>query len=365
MKRDARDIVRGGVLLFMILFVSVLHYATPTEYLHLHEIYQRGYYIPIILAAFWYGPFWGLLSAALTSVLYGIHIHRDWIHVPTYSFNQYAEIFLYNVIALLIGFLSLRERRHREKLEKTSDELSRAYQRLRSAFEQLKQSDRLAALGQLSAGIAHEIRNPLGSIKGSIEILETEIAPDNPKQEFVRIIKEETARLNSIIAEFLKFARPPKPAVEPSSLNELVLSTLMLLQKEAEHSGVEIRRHLDPALPEIKLDRDQIRQVLLNVVLNGIQAMPHGGVLEIRSTAGDKGGAVIEISDNGPGMDEKDLDHIFDPFFTTKPQGTGLGLSISYQLIQNHGGRISARNNPARGMAFQIELPTVPPLGPA
>jgi signal transduction histidine kinase len=315
-----------------------------------------------VLAAFWYGPLWGFLAAAVTSVLYGIHIHRDWIHFPSYSFNQYAEIFLYHVIALLVGFLSLRERRHREKLEKTSDELSRAYQRLSSAVEQIKRSDRLAALGQLSAGIAHEIRNPLGSIKGSIEILETEIAPDNPKREFVRIIKEETARLNSIVAEYLKFARPPKPSVEPASLNDLIGSTLTLLHKEAEHSGVEIRRNLDPHLPEVKLDRDQIRQVLLNIVLNGIQAMPNGGILEVRSLLGEGGGVGVEVIDNGPGLDEKDLDHVFDPFYTTKPQGTGLGLSISYQLIQNHGGKIAACRNPEGGMIFRFEIPLAPPL---
>lgn len=348
MRRKAREALKHIVLLLLILVISVFHFATPTEYLYLHEIYQRCYYIPIILAAFWYGPLWGFLSAALTSVLYGIHIHRDWIYFPTYSFNQYAEIFLYNVIGLLIGFLSLRERRHREKLERTSGELSQAYQRLQSAFEQLKQSDRLAALGQLSAGIAHEIRNPLGSIKGSIEILETEIAPDNPKHEFVRIIKEETARLNSIVAEFLTFARPPKPAVEPASLNELISSTLILLQKAAEQSGVEIRRILDPHLPEVDVDRDQIRQVLLNIVLNGIQAMPEGGVLEV-SSAADGGMVTVEIADNGPGLEEKDLDRVFDPFFTTKPQGTGLGLSISYQLVQSHGGRISVRRNSGRG----------------
>ncbi|MBZ5497316.1 MAG: sensor histidine kinase [Acidobacteriia bacterium] len=354
-----REALKQAVLLFLILLISVFHFATPTEYIYLHEIYQRFYYIPIILAAFWYGPLWGFLASALTSVLYGIHIHRDWIYLPTYSFNQYAEIFLYNVIGLLIGFLSLRERRHREKLEKTSGELSQAYERLRSAFEQLKQSDRLAALGQLSAGIAHEIRNPLGSIKGSIEILETEIAPDNPKHEFVRIIKEETARLNSIVAEFLRFARPPKPAVELASLNELISSTLNLLQKEAEHSRVEIRKCLDPLLPEVNVDRDQIRQVLLNVVLNGIQAMPQGGVLEVSSARAD-GKVVVEVADNGPGLEEEDLERVFDPFFTTKPQGTGLGLSISYQLLQRHGGRINAERNAGRGMTFRIELPIAP-----
>ncbi len=361
MKRQARDVLKQSSLLLLILLISVFHYVTPTEHLYLHEIYQRAYYIPIILAAFWYGPWFGFLAAALTSVLYAVHIHRDWFHIPVYSFNQYAEIFLYNVIGLLIGFLSLRERRHREKLQKTSDELARAYQRLSTAYEQLTQSDRLAALGQLSAGIAHEIRNPLGSIKGSIEILEDEIAPDHPKRDFVRIIKEETARLNSIVAEFLKFARPPKPSMEAASLNDLIQSTLLLLQKEAERSAVQIRLDLNPTLPQIRLDPDQIRQVLLNLVLNGMQAMPEGGVLEVRSSAGADGRVAVEVADQGIGLEKKDLDRVFDPFFTTKPHGTGLGLSISYQLVQNHGGRISARSNAEGGTTFRLELPRIPP----
>jgi hypothetical protein len=186
--------------------------------------------------------------------------------------------------------------------------------------------------------------------------------PGSTQDEFARIIKEETARLNSIVAEFLKFARPPKPSVEPASLNDLIGSTLTLLHKEAEHSGVEIRRNLDPHLPEVKLDRDQIRQVLLNIVLNGIQAMPNGGILEVRSLLGEGGGVGVEVIDNGPGLDEKDLDHVFDPFYTTKPQGTGLGLSISYQLIQNHGGKIAACRNPEGGMIFRFEIPLAPPL---
>ena len=145
-----------------------------------------------------------------------------------------------------------------------------------------------------------------------------------------------------------------------ASLNELVNSTLTLLQKEAEHSGVEIRRDLDPDLPDVGVDRDQIRQVLLNVALNGIQAMPKGGVLEVKSMR-EEADLAVEVSDNGPGLEDQELDRVFDPFFTTKPRGTGLGLSISDQLVQSHGGRISARRNAGGGMTFRIELPVAPP----
>ncbi len=353
-----RSIKYGGILI-SILLISILHYETSTHYRYLHEIYQRIYYIPIILAAFAYGPLAGVVSSMLTSILYAYHIERDWSAFPLYSFNQYAEILIYNVIALVVGFLSRKEKVQRRQLEKTSAELTEAYDRLRKTFEQLKRADRMAALGQLSAGIAHEIRNPLGSIKGSIEILDPEIPPDHPKREFVTIIKEETARLNSIVTEFLKFARPLEPSVESVQINELIESTLVVFRKQAEYSKVEIRTRLDPRISTLQLDPNQIRQVLLNVVLNAAQAMKEGGQLTISSESGANGTLAIEISDTGPGVEDKDLERIFDPFFTTKPQGTGLGLSISHQLVANHGGTITARKNPDRGITVRIEIPDI------
>ncbi len=358
MTQRRAETLKISLVAILILLISILHYETAIAYRYLHEIYQRTYYIPILLAAFWFGPWIGLLTAFLTSSIYIVHIARDWTSFPVYSFNQYAEIVLYHVVALIIGVLSQRERGQRRKLERTSAELSDAYEKLRQTFEQLRQSDRLAALGELSAGIAHEIRNPLGSIKGSVEILEEEITEAHEKHEFIVIIKEEVARLNSLVAEFLKFARPPKLAIETASINELIRSTLVLLRKEAEKASVELELSLDQSLPAIKLDPDQIRQVLLNVVLNGIQATPSGGLLRIATSMRREGNRIeISISDTGEGVSETDLERIFDPFFTTRPAGTGLGLAISHQLVENHGGGISAHRNQDCGMTFRIELP--------
>lgn len=365
MKLKSRDIMKAGGILLLILVSSALHYGTSIHHRYLHEIYQRVYYIPILLAAYWYGPAPGFLAAFTASVFYTYHIARDWSDVPSYALNQYVEIVLYHALGLLTGFLARNDRRHREKLEHATAALALAYDKLQRTFDRLKKADRLAALGQLSAGIAHEIRNPLGSIKGSIEILEGEIPETSPRRDFIRIIKEETARLNDIVGEFLKFARPPKPAKQPVSVNDLIDSTLILLQKEVRQSGISLTKQLDPALRPAYLDPDQIRQVLLNIILNGIQAMPAGGELAVRSGSCDKGtGIAIEISDTGTGVDEADLDRIFDPFFTTKPQGSGLGLAISYQLVANHGGKIVASRNPESGMTFRVELPRTPPSEP-
>ncbi|MBI4455547.1 MAG: sensor histidine kinase [Acidobacteria bacterium] len=363
MNRTSRELLKYGAILVLILVISILHYKTSVTYQHLHEIYQRVYYIPILLAAFWYGPLGGISAAALTSAIYFWHIQTDWAYLPHSTFNQYAEIVLYHGVAIIIGLLSLKEGRQRKKLETTSRDLADAYEKLQETVERLEHADQLAALGQLSAGVAHEIRNPLASIKGSMEILENEIPPDHPKREFVGIIKEEIARLDSIVGEFLKFARPPQPSFEPTSVNELIDSTTALLQKQ--EFSVEIVKKQDPTLPLIDLDPDQIRQVLLNIMLNGIQAMPEGGILEVGSGISSDGRSVaIEISDEGEGIDHANLKRIFDPFFTTKPHGTGLGLSISYQLVQGHGGRIFVEKHPPRGTTFRIEFSLVSDFRP-
>lgn len=360
LRRAGHDRIKAGLISLLVLLVSALHFGTSTDYQYLHEIYQRIYYIPILLAAFWYGPAAGVLTAFTVSVIYVFHIRWDWHHTPVYTFNQYAEICLYHVIGLIIGFLASKQRRQQEQLTHTSQELAAAYRKLQDTFEQLRRADRLAALGELSAGIAHEIRNPLASVKGSVQILEGEIPPGHAKHEFIQIIREEADRLNRIVSEFLKFARPPRPRTETVSLNELLRSTLLLLQQELERSGIGLEDRLDSGMPNLRLDPDQIRQVLLNILINGIQAMPEGGTLRVRSRWEPADGfAAVVVEDTGPGVPESELEHIFHPFVSTKAEGSGLGLSISHQLVEQHGGRIQAENCAGGGLRITIRLPAV------
>ncbi|MBI4444285.1 MAG: hypothetical protein HY645_00130 [Acidobacteria bacterium] len=357
--RDECKPTRYVLLLGLIGLISVAHFITDIRYLMLHELYVHAYYLPVILSAFWYGARAGLLAAFLASAFLLFHSFSSWGHRPDLVFDQVTETVLYHLLALVTGVLSQSERRRSQELETASHELSKAYQKLQETFDQLRRADRLASLGQLSAGIAHEIRNPLGSIRGSVEIIETEITPDHPKHEFVQIIKEETARVNSLVSEFLKFARPPEPLTQGTLINDLIDSTLKILHKQAEKSNVEIRQDLDPSIPSLDLDWNQMRQVLLNILLNAIEAMPGGGIIEVQSFLKAGNRVVVQISDNGPGIEDHLLDWIFDPFFTTKPHGTGLGLSISHQLVENHGGVLRVHKNNERGLTFSIELPLV------
>ena len=222
--------------------------------------------------------------------------------------------------------------------------------------EQLRRADRLSALGELSAGMAHEIRNPLGSIKGAVEILRDDYVPEDAKYEFIQILLKETDRLNHIVQEFLGFARPKQPEFHQADLNAAIESVLALTALEAKKTGVKIEKRLDPSIGFRNLDMNLLRQAFLNLVLNAIQAMGNGGILSIESALrGDS--IVVTIADTGKGISEENRKKLFSPFFTTKKIGTGLCLAITYRIIENHRGTIDVSSEPGKGTTFTVKLP--------
>jgi signal transduction histidine kinase len=204
--------------------------------------------------------------------------------------------------------------------------------------------------------MAHEIRNPLGAIKGAVEILKDDYGPEDARYEFIQILLKETDRLNHIVQEFLGFARPKQPDFQQADLNEAIESVLTLTAQEAKKAGVKVEKRLDPAIGKRGLDVSLLRQAFLNLVLNAIQAMEGGGVLTIGSRL--QGDAVeITISDTGAGISEENRKKLFSPFFTTKKNGTGLGLAITYRIIENHRGTIHVASEPGKGTTFRVKLP--------
>ncbi len=342
--------------------ISVLHFISPLNRLELHDLLEHLYYIPILLIAFWYGVIPGVAFALLTSTVYLVHIVTG---LGQYELlDPMAHLVLYNFMALLVGTLSGRLQSQLRHTRAISSELAEAYAELKATTESLRRADRLAALGQLSAGIAHEIRNPLGSIKGAVEILCSSGPTAEEKQEFASIIRQEVARINNLIVEFLRFARPPEPRIENRDVHGLLSATVRLLEGLASRHNIKIVRRCSCSTGRVSADEDQIRQVLLNVLLNAVEAMADGGVLTLAcSEDGDSNTVTIEVSDTGPGVDEDDLEHIFNPFFTTKAQGTGLGLSVADQLVRNHGGEMAARRNETEGLTVSIRLPGASAVG--
>lgn len=353
-RRNAR--VKKGVIAAFVLAITALHYWTGTEHLVLHQIYQRGYYIPVVLASFWFEILGGVVTAAGLGLLYLVHIWRDWGHHPTYVFQQYAEILMYLVVAVLLGYLARAQRKTRERLEQAGSDLEEAYGKLNRAFEQLRHSDRLASLGRLSAGIAHEIRNPLGSIQGAVEILGQDIPDTDPRSEFARIARQEVARLEKLTGEILAFSRPAPPRRMPADWREIAESAAHLCADEARRRGVGVVGRFDAPPATIHVDPEQVKQVLINILINAIQAQPDGG--EVRICGAIEGDAlVMAVEDDGPGIDPETIGSIFDPFFTTKREGTGLGLSISYQLVLNNGGEIRVESGRATGACLRVVFP--------
>lgn len=340
-----------------ILGVTVLHFLTPVEHTALHQIYQRLYYLPLVAAALFFGWRGGVAAALFASVAYLPHVILQWHHTHyDYALNQYAEIVLFNFIGLITGLLADRQRRARERAAQTAEELQRAYSELRQTFAQLLQTEKLASLGELSAGLVHEIRNPLAGIKGAVEIIADELAPDSPRREFAALAQREIDRLDKLVGEFLRFARPALLAQTPADVNEIVRSVAALLEQPAAAQNVALKQELSADLPLVTVDAEQVKQVLLNLGLNALQAMPHGGVVTFRTIRqGDF--LALEVEDEGGGIAPAIAARIFDPFFTTKEKGVGLGLSIAHKIAAQHGAELTLAIG-SRGAVLQFRLPT-------
>lgn len=342
-------------LLASILVITVLHYKTSTHYLLLHEIYQRLYYIPIIYAAYSYGLRGGLAAAVLSTLIYLPHLtqHAD---NRVYAINQYAETVLFFVVGVVTGLLAGKEQRERRRYEQTAAELQSAYDELRSTVDQLLLADRHASLGQMSAAIVHEIRNPLGAIRGAAEALESIVPREHEKAEFLTIIKQEVERLNGLVTDFLNFARPRSPELLPTPPHEIIDAVVKLAKKQAEKARVKIITEVDEGLPFVRLDAEQMKQVLLNLILNAIEAMPDGGQLTISARRREQE-LRLSVRDTGKGIDPAVREKLFSPFVTTKTRGTGLGLAIAHRLVMQHGGQIEAIAGENGGAVIEIRLP--------
>ncbi|MGC9969566.1 MAG: ATP-binding protein [Bryobacteraceae bacterium] len=347
---------RVSVVALGIAAASLLHFLTPPSLILWHNLFQRLYYLPIVYSAIYFGWRGGLAASLLSAILYIPHILMAWHHMPDYAMNQYAEIILFFLVGAVTGALADRERKQREKLEAATQQLSKVYRELQDSFEQLKRADRLSAIGHLSASLAHEIRNPLASIEGSTDILEQPHISDEMRQEFLGVIRKESRRLNRLLTNLLDFARPRKPELQLVDPARLIESVTSLVAPTAERSGITLERRVPPSPPHVQCDPEQLKQVILNLTINAIQAMAGGGSIELSVTASD-GNVRISVRDEGPGIPAQDLEKIFDPFFTTKENGTGLGLSVAHQIVTQHGGAITAEPNPDRGMTFSIVLP--------
>ena len=362
------NIFRFSLLTAFVIGISLSHYFTPLTLHMLHDIFQRLYYIPIILAAFWFGLKGGIACAVVVSILYAPHIMFQWGGHLGMEMEKYLEIVLYNVVGGITGFLSQKEEARRKELQRIARGLEESYEKLRSQSDliieiegQLRKAERLSAIGELGAVLAHEIRNPLASIKGTAEILKDDLRPGDRKYEFLEILVKESERLNRVVEDFLRMARPQPVIMGNCDLMAELNNVITLVSAEARKR--EVRLELKPAaLPVIEGDPEKLRQAFLNIILNGLQATPPDGSVTItvsleEAKANRPGSIELSFSDTGPGIEADKMERIFEPFYTSKEGGTGLGMAITRKIIEGHGGRIEVMSEPGAGADFRIHLP--------
>jgi two-component system, NtrC family, sensor histidine kinase HydH len=316
-----------------VIVLSAGHYTAPTHDPFWHDLFRRLYHLPIILAAFRYGLGGGLATSVLVSLLFLPHVLMTRAMLPRQASEAVFEIPLYLLVGVVTGILSDRQRK---------------------ANESLARAERLKTLGEMAAGMAHEVKNPLAAIRSSAQIINERVS--GKEAQLAGIIMSEVDRLNRVVNEFLDYARPAPLKREPVLLSGLLDSCLELLAPVVTQAGVAVKRAYPPGEHKVNADPNQLRQVFLNLLLNAVQALGSGGevVLELRQ---DSGATQVSVHDTGPGIPPDKLKQVCEPFYSTKPGGTGLGLPIAQRIVAEHGGRLEIACAIGAGTTATVILP--------
>jgi two-component system, NtrC family, sensor histidine kinase HydH len=314
--------------------------------------------LPVVTAATTFGVFVSFLIALAAGGSYlSFLLYVDWIHYvlgPTEIAELVVRVAFLAMAGNLVNTLAEDLRRQSEHNRRTAEQLAEANRHLQEAEEAVRRSDRLAALGQLTAGLAHELRNPLGTIKASAEVLGKNLPDNDLAREMAGYIASEVDRTNSLVTRFLQFARPLQVKVETADLISVLDRAADAVAREAPQ--VALYRNYSPDIPPFPLDAELMERVFFNLLLNAAQASPEGGAVTIKTRAAG-GTAEVAVIDRGSGIDPAQMDSVFNPFFTTKPDGVGLGLAIVAKIVDEHGGKIAVESEPGKGSVFRVQLP--------
>jgi len=317
-------------------------------------------FLPVISAATTLNLIGTLLASVLASGAYLSFLYflgPDQFLPP----SEYPELAMRGLILLVIGFLTQQlaeaNRLAAQEAKIAAEQLAVANRHLREAEATVRRSERLAALGQLSAGLAHEIRNPLSTIKTSAEMLAQNVPSDNAlAHEMAGFISSEVDRTNSLVTRFLDFARPLSVRLEKTDLTQLIDRAVSDIEKHSPPLDVTIYKNYAPDIPPFRLDGQLMERVVYNLLLNAAQASPAQGTVTVK-TRQFNSTVEIAVIDRGPGIEPKHLENIFNPFFTTKPTGVGLGLAIVSKIVDEHSGKITVESEPGEGSVFRVYLP--------
>ncbi len=351
--RLRRDHLLPFGLAALVCGISLLHYSTNIQSILLHEIFKRLYYVPIVVAAMAYGVRGGLATSVFASVLYLPHVAFDWSAWPALEVEQYGEVLLFNIVAAVAGVLADRLRAERNRYRQAATELQDAYGHLKVRTEERLRVDRLVTIGRLAAGLAHEIRNPLGGLLGCVEILEPEFPPAHPKREFFTIARKEIRRLESVVTEFLEFAEPAPPSSRRVDLDELIHSVSRLARVSLMERNITLDLEAAGRRLSAEVDLEQVQRALLTLLLAGIAGLRDTRV-DLRLSDTTKSPAII-LTIHGVDPMLPIGEEIFDPF---PPNGRapGLALATARRLVENQGGALRAERVPG-ALQFVIDVP--------
>ena len=361
---------RAYVIIVKILLATLL--LEHTGEMGINSPYYPIYFLPVVSAAIYFGPIATLIWTTVASLAYlsllipALQDYENYELTSEGAAVLTIRVLFFYIAALLVNRFVMENRRQVERLEVLSEKLEETNRQLRRAEADARRAERLAALGQLSAGLAHEIRNPLGVIKGSAEMLAQKVAGSQPLvAELAGYISSEVNRLNALVIRFLDFARPSKLELQPENIAEIVDRALESAAASFPNTKVKIERQYAPGLPEIEADRQLCEQVFVNLITNAFQAM-EGNIGPLDETlrlaiapeiSNGEEGVRVTVEDSGPGVPPELREQIFNPFFTSKKDGVGLGLSIVAKIVDDHRGTIRLDADARRGARFRVFFP--------
>jgi two-component system sensor histidine kinase HydH len=348
----------------------VLKLALCYPLIHHSNGISSSFYLILLLPVISAATSFGLLGTAVTTVAAGAMYLSFLLLLPKNQEvdpNEYQELALRVSILTVVGFLTNQlaaaNRDKATELEITAGQLAEANRSLKEAEAQVRRADRLAALGQLTAGLAHELRNPMSTMKTSAEMLQRNVEKENAiAREMADYITQEVDRTNSLITRFLDFARPHHLRLETGDLHALLDRTIARFDREKSGSAasVSVFKNYSPDVPPVRFDAELMEHVISNLLSNAAQASPDRGVITVKTRlaeAESRSAVEIAVIDRGSGIDPKNLESIFNPFFTTKPEGVGLGLAIVSKIVDEHEGQITVESTPGEGSVFRVYLP--------
>jgi signal transduction histidine kinase len=354
-------------ILGLVISISFLHYLTPTMKWQYHLIFMQSYFIPILIAAFQFGIRGGIGTAIVVNIFYLPHIMLQWGGLVEENMMRFLQIFLFYIIGYLTGLKAQREKQEKIRYQQTAQQLQESLnqlkeqsERVRDMEERLQFADRLAVVGEMTASLAHEVRNPLGSIRGVVDIIKEEIPDTKKLNKFLNILLQETNRLNMVVENYLGFVKREQSPAKQIDLREVIHNVKLLMGTRIKKKALSLNIKM-PSYPLlIKAHQNDVMQILINLLLNAIQALEPNGTIYLQTDyiENTKEYIYLSVIDNGPGIEENEKEKIFKAFYTTKPEGTGLGLAIVKRIVDQYNWEISLDIKPDHYTQFNITIPS-------